>query len=125
MPASVEPLLRQLHRLMARPDLETANDAVLLERFVTEKDEAAFAALLARHGPMVLGVCRRVLHDAHDTEDVFQAVFLVLAHKARSVRRPQSLAAWLYGTARHLAWKVRRRDDRRRQRESKNPPPAT
>ena len=71
-----------------------------------------------RHGPMVYGVCRRVLHDRHDAEDAFQATFLVLARKAASLRRPQALAAWLYGTARHLALKRRRGDMRRRQRET-------
>jgi RNA polymerase sigma factor (sigma-70 family) len=96
---------------------DAAGDAVLLERFAAQRDESAFAALLARHGPMVLGVCRRVLRDTHEAEDVFQAVFLVLARKAAILRRPQSLAAWLYGTARHLAMKVGRGDARRRQRE--------
>ncbi len=116
MAASAESLLRHLHRLMAHQDL--ASDAVLLERFVAQRDESAFAVLLARHGPMVYGVCRRVLHDVHKAEDVFQAVFLVLARKAGTLRRPQSLASWLYGTARHLALKVRRGDARRRQRET-------
>jgi RNA polymerase sigma factor (sigma-70 family) len=115
MAASAEPLLRHLRRLLSRQD--AAADAVLLERFAAQRDESAFAALLARHGPMVLGVCRRVLRDMHEAEDVFQAVFLVLARKAATLRRPQSLAAWLYGTARHLALKVRRGDARRRQRE--------
>jgi RNA polymerase sigma factor (sigma-70 family) len=117
MAVSVEPLLQHIHRLMAHPDADPASDAVLLERFVARRDESAFATLLARHGPMVLGVCRRVLHEVQDAEDVFQAVFLVLARKAGSLRRPQSLAAWLYGTARHLALKGRRGDARRRQRE--------
>jgi RNA polymerase sigma factor (sigma-70 family) len=115
MAASAEPLLRHLQRLMSRQD--AAGDALLLERFAAQRDESAFAALLARHGPMVLGVCRRVLRDTHEAEDVFQAVFLVLARKAAILHRPQSLAAWLYGTARHLAFKVRRGDARRRQRE--------
>jgi RNA polymerase sigma factor (sigma-70 family) len=118
MAASVQPLLRQIHRLLSRPEADEVGDAVLLERFVARRDEAAFATLLARHGPMVLGVCRRVLHDVHDAEDVFQAVFLVLARKAGSLRRPHSLAAWLYGAARQLALKVRRGDARRRHREA-------
>jgi RNA polymerase sigma factor (sigma-70 family) len=117
MAAPTAPLLRHIHRLIARPDADSAGDRALLDRFVTGRDESAFAALLARHGPMVLGVCRRVLHDAHEAEDAFQATFLVLARKAGMLRRPESLAAWLYGTARHLALKCHRRDARRRQRE--------
>ena len=62
-------------------------------------DEAAFAALVARHGPMVLGVCRQLLGDHHHAEDAFQAVFLVLAGKARSMREPDLLGNWLYGVA--------------------------
>jgi RNA polymerase sigma factor (sigma-70 family) len=118
MGASAELLLRHLRRLLSRQDADA--DAVLLERFAAQRDESAFAALLARHGPMVLGVCRRVLRDTHKAEDAFQAVFLVLARKAATLRRPQSLAAWLYGTARNLALKVRRGDARRRQRERDN-----
>jgi RNA polymerase sigma factor (sigma-70 family) len=117
MAAPNAPLLRHIHRLMSRPDADTADDGTLLDRFVAHHHESAFAALLARHGPMVLGVCRRVLHNAHEAEDAFQATFLVLARKAGSLRRPESLAAWLYGTARHLALKYHRRDARRRQRE--------
>src|SRR6516164_4476012 len=117
MAAHAEPLLHHIRRLVSPPNADPTGDAALLERFVCHGDESAFAALLARHGPMVLGVCRRVLHDQHEAEDAFQATFLVLARKAGSLRRPQSLAAWLYGTARHLALKCRRRDGRRRQRE--------
>jgi RNA polymerase sigma factor (sigma-70 family) len=118
MAASAESLLGHLHRLLSAANAAVVSDAVLLERFVSQGDESAFAALLARHGPMVYGVCRRVLHDRHEAEDAFQATFLVLARKAGTLRRPQSLAAWLYGTARHLAWKCRRGDSRRRQRET-------
>ena len=69
-------------------------DGQLLERFVARRDEAAFAALLRRHGPMVLGVCRRVLGHAHDAEDAFQATFLVLVRKAGALRQPQQLGPW-------------------------------
>jgi RNA polymerase sigma factor (sigma-70 family) len=112
-----ERLLRYLRRLT--PAAHPASDAALLERFVRCRDEDAFAALLSRHGPMVLGACRRVLGDAHAAEDVAQATFLVLARRAAAVRPPERLAAWLYGVARHLALKCRRADARRRGREAK------
>jgi RNA polymerase sigma factor (sigma-70 family) len=78
-------------------------DRELLRRFAAGRDEAAFAALLARHGPLVLGVCRQVLRDPHDAEDAFQAAFLVLARKADSIRRQESLPAWLYRVALNIA----------------------
>jgi RNA polymerase sigma factor (sigma-70 family) len=74
-------------------------DAQLLTRFVAERDEGAFAALVDRHGPLVLGVCRRVLRDHHDAEDAFQATFLALARKAPSLRRREAVAGWLYEVA--------------------------
>jgi RNA polymerase sigma-70 factor (ECF subfamily) len=105
------PLLEHLHRLAAPP----AADAVLLERFARHHDEAAFAALVARHGPMVLRLCRRAVGDAHAAEDCFQAVFLVLARRASSIRRCGSLAAWLYSVARQVAGKARAARARRRE----------
>jgi RNA polymerase sigma factor (sigma-70 family) len=116
MTARPERLLRYLRRLAPPPD--PATDGALLERFVRCRDEGAFAELLARHGPMVLGVCRRTLGDAHAAEDAAQAAFLVLARRAAAVRPPERLAAWLYGVARHLALKCRRADARRRRREA-------
>src|SRR5262245_31700895 len=80
-------------------------DAELLDRFAARQAEAdegaemAFATLLARHGPMVLRVCRATLGDRHEVEDAFQATFLVLAVRARSIRRPGSVASWLHGVA--------------------------
>ncbi|MHB1423976.1 MAG: sigma-70 family RNA polymerase sigma factor [Gemmataceae bacterium] len=124
MAAPLESLLGHIHRLLSSANAAVASDAVLLERFASQGDESAFAVLLARHGPMVYGVCRRVLHDQHDAEDVFQAAFLVLARKAGTLRRPQSLAAWLHGTARYLALKRRCGDARRRQRETECPCPT-
>jgi RNA polymerase sigma factor (sigma-70 family) len=79
----------------------------LLQHFLSQRDESAFAALVERHGPMVLGICRSVLRDAHDAEDVCQATFLVLARKASSIRRPASLASFLHGVAYRLALKAR------------------
>jgi RNA polymerase sigma factor (sigma-70 family) len=99
-------------------------DAELLGRFVGRRDqdddpEAAFAALVERHGPMVLGVCRRVLRDRHEAEDAFQATFLVLARKAASIARREQLANWLYGVACRTALDTRARAARRKARERK------
>ena len=86
------------------------SDRQLIERFTTRRDstgEAAFAALVARHGPMVLSVCRQLLSDRHGAEDAFQAVFLVFARKARSIRDPELLGNWLYGVALRTARKAK------------------
>jgi RNA polymerase sigma factor (sigma-70 family) len=94
-------------------------DGQLLARFVTDRDEAAFAALVRRYGPMVFGVCRRLLHDAHEAEDAFQATFLVLVHKAPSIGRPESLGPWLHGVAYRTAARARQAARRRaREREA-------
>src|SRR5271165_5105683 len=92
-------------------------DGQLLGRFVATRDEASFAALVRRHGPMVLGVCRRVLHDGHDAEDAFQATFLILARKAGSVVQRESLGCWLYQVAYHTALEASEANARRRARE--------
>jgi RNA polymerase sigma factor (sigma-70 family) len=110
------------HTTDSAPAVEAA-DRQLLQRFVTAQDQAAFAALVRRHGPMVLGVCRRLLSDAHEAEDAFQATFLVLVHKARSVRRPERLGPWLHGVACRVAAQARDAARRRaRQREAANMP---
>jgi RNA polymerase sigma factor (sigma-70 family) len=106
MPTTFTQVLNRLRRLAVPPDAEA--DAALLDRFVRRHDEAAFAALVARHGPMVLGVCRRRLGDAHAADDAYQATFLVLARRARAVRRPESLAGWLYGVASRVTRAARR-----------------
>ena len=93
------PVMQTLHQTASPPPDGDLADRYLLERFVTAQDQAAFAALVQRHGPMVLGVCRRLLHDAHEAEDAFQATFLVLVHKARSISRPELLGPWLHGVA--------------------------
>src|SRR6516165_9385379 len=85
----------------------TPTDGQLLERFAQRHDEAAFEALLARHGPMVLGVCRRVLRDAHEAEDAYQVTFLALARQASAIRRGNALANWLYEVAYRIAARLR------------------
>ncbi len=109
-------LLRQVHRLFHLGAVGTMSDPQLLDQVVSRRDEAAEAAfeeLVIRHGPMVLRVCRSVLHNAHDAEDAFQAVFLVLANRAGSIRRSGSVASWLFGVAQRVATRARRSAARR------------
>jgi RNA polymerase sigma factor (sigma-70 family) len=109
-------ILQYLRKLAASPaDGET--DRHLVRRFAAARDEAAFAAILRRHGGMVLGVCRRALRDADEAEDAFQATFLVFVGKAGSLRRPELLGNWLYGVAQRVAAKARVGAARRRIRE--------
>jgi RNA polymerase sigma factor (sigma-70 family) len=113
-------LTRALHHLCqfaGRGEDEGMGDDALLARFVARRDEAAFAALVQRHGPMVLAVCRRVLRQEMDAEDAFQAVFLVLARKAAAVRNKGSVGGWLYQVAYHVALKAREATAKRRERE--------
>jgi RNA polymerase sigma factor (sigma-70 family) len=108
-------VLRHLRRA-TRPD-DSATDAELLECFVRRRDEAAFEALVRRHGPLVLGVCRRVLRNEADAEDAFQATFVVLARKAASLRQRGLLGNWLYGVAHNTALKARAMNQKRRAKE--------
>jgi RNA polymerase sigma factor (sigma-70 family) len=96
---------------------DALSDGQLLDWFVHQREEAAFAALVRRHGPMVLSVCRRVLRHSQDAEDAFQATFLVLAEKAPRLRQPELLANWLYGVAYRTALHARQRASRRSERE--------
>src|SRR5947209_2438965 len=95
----LSPVLDQLRRVALLPDGAGLADGELLESFISRKDGSAFEALVRRHGPMVLGVCRRVLRNHHDAEDAFQAAFLVLARKADAIVPREHLANWLYGVA--------------------------
>jgi len=106
-----------LRHLAAEPAGDDASDRALLERFGHSRDEAAFEALLRRHGPMVLAVCRRVLNDVHAAEDAFQATFIVLARKAGSLRRQGTVAGWLYTVAHRCALRAKSAAARRRERE--------
>jgi RNA polymerase sigma factor (sigma-70 family) len=107
--------LRDLGRLFRNGALPSG-DGALLECFVADGDESAFEAIVARHGSMVLGVCRRLLGNSHDADDAFQATFLVLVRKARQLRDAEGLGPWLYGVATRVATKARAREARRRGR---------
>ncbi len=99
------------------PATQDPSDAQLLERFAEQHDEGAFEALMHRYGPMVLGVCRRMLDDPHDAEDAFQATFLVLVRKAGAIDRPALLGNWLYGVASRIALKAKANATRRHAHE--------
>jgi RNA polymerase sigma factor (sigma-70 family) len=111
-PARADVLLRHLRHLTATGLIHEVPDRELLLRFSQAQDEAAFTDLVRRHGPMVQGVCRRVLGHEQDAEDVFQSTFLVLARKAGSARWQESVGAWLYEVARRLACKARGQRER-------------
>jgi RNA polymerase sigma factor (sigma-70 family) len=109
--------LQQLRKAMAAETLASHSDCQLIEQFLTGHDEAAFHALLRRHGSMVFRVCRRVLTHEQDAEDAFQATFLVLAREARVIRKHESIASWLHGVAYRLALNARKANIRRRKHE--------
>ena len=108
-------LLRHIRRL-GRP-AAALTDRQLVQRFTAERDEAAFAELVARHGALVFNVCRRMLRREQDAEDAFQATFLVLAKKAATIRKRESIAGWLYGVAWRCAGRLQRDLATRRRHE--------
>jgi RNA polymerase sigma factor (sigma-70 family) len=110
-------VIQRLRRAVLLRDGAELTDGQLLENYISRRDEAALAVLVRRHGPMVWGVCRRVLRDYHDAEDAFQAAFLVFVRKAASVASRELLANWLYGVAHQTALKARATAARRKERE--------
>ena len=116
-PTSMSAVVRQARELAVPADTAAASDVDLLDRFRATGEEAAFGALVRRHGPLVMGVCRRVLRHHQDAEDAFQATFLVLARKAASIHRRAALVSWLYGVARRVASEARSAAARRQARE--------
>jgi RNA polymerase sigma factor (sigma-70 family) len=118
--------VQRIRQLAGVPASDRLTDQELVDRFVAARDEDAFAALVGRHGPMVGGVCRRVLRDPNDVEDALQATFLILARKAASIRKRESVASWLHGVARRVARQALVDAERRLRVERQRPvaPPA-
>jgi RNA polymerase sigma factor (sigma-70 family) len=110
-------VLRHIRKLIGVPPVGETTDSQLLEQFTALQEEPAFTELVRRHGSLVLSVCRGVLHDVHDAEDAFQATFLVLAHKAGSIRKQKSVGSWLYGVAYRIALKAKVQAAQRRAHE--------
>jgi RNA polymerase sigma factor (sigma-70 family) len=114
----LDTLVRHIRQMAGGTALDAPTDRELLARFVSHRDEEAFAELVRRHAPLVRGVCLRVLSHSQDAEDAFQATFFVLARRANSVRWRDSVSGWLYGVARHMAKTAKRAASRRRAHET-------
>src|SRR6266446_9324634 len=117
-------LVRHIRRMAGDALDGKESDRMLLAKFITQRDEAAFTMLVQRHGPMVRGVCRRLLGKSPDVDDAFQATFLLLICKARSIRKAGSLASWLHGVAHRVALGIRTDLGRRRALERQSTRPA-
>ncbi len=115
--AELGTVLQQIRRMVSKQNGESLTDIQLLDGFRAHQDQTAFAVLVKRHGPMVLRVCRHVLHHHQDAEDAFQATFLVLARKATAIRKKTALASWLHGVAYRMAMNAKRSAARRRKHE--------
>jgi RNA polymerase sigma factor (sigma-70 family) len=115
------PLVRQVRRLASAARARERTDEELLDQYLRERDEAAFTALVARHGRLVQSVCRNVLDCEQDVEDAVQATFLILARKAATIRKEGSVASWLHGVAYRTSLNARKSRARRRQREQQLP----
>src|SRR5262245_13198775 len=113
--------LRQLTRHISRAQADQS-DRQLIEQILARWDESALAVLIGRHGPMVYRVCQRVLQQEQDTEDAFQATWIVLAQKLHTVRKHDSLASWLHGVAHRLSLKARTQANLRRRHEQQCAP---
>jgi RNA polymerase sigma factor (sigma-70 family) len=113
----IKTVFQHLRKAVLWREVEASTDGQLLQRFLERRDETAFEALVFRHGPMVLGVCQRVLGNADDAEDAFQAAFLILVRKAGSIARAELLGNWLYGVAYRTALEARVKRARRRSHE--------
>src|SRR5216683_4596256 len=116
MSRQLDAVVQQIRELADGGRGNPLTDQQLLARFIARKDESAFAALVRRHGPMILGLCRRLLHHVQDAEDVVQATFLVLARKAAAIRKRESVGSWLYGVAYRLALKTKAEAARKQRR---------
>lgn len=115
--STIKTVFQHLRKAVLRREVEANTDGQLLKRFIDGRDEMAFEALVLRHGPMVLGVCRRVLGNADDADDAFQAAFLILVRKADSIGNAELLGNWLYGVAYRTALEARGKVARRRTHE--------
>src|SRR5947208_8620388 len=109
---------RLVRQMVATPRAAGLSDAQLLEQFVADGDAAALEVLVWRHGPKVLGVCRRVLRHAQDAEDAFQVTFLVMVRKARSIGKRQAVGSWLYRVAYRVALRARTAAAKRASRQT-------
>ena len=119
----LRPVVRQWHHLLDGRSVAGASEWQLLRLYLDRRDEVAFGAIVERHGPMVLGVCRRVLGDARDVEDAFQATFLILARKGGTLGEEDPVGHWLHGVARRVALRARTAAARRRSHEKAVTPP--